>query len=162
MTKRICIAASLAALTIAPAAASANIVVNKSMAGIAIDDTEAEVRADRGAPSSTRYAAPEIGPKLKIVRYRQIEVTYARNGTAAENAVINLSTRGTFHRVKNVAGVGSTEANVKAFVTGVKCERVGTRPICSVGKFLPGRIVTTFFFNSSKRVSSVSLGRVID
>ena len=57
--------------------------------------------------------------------------------------------------------MGSTEAQVKARVRGIRCETIeGTRS-CHTGRFTAGEIITDFLIRNGK-VTRVSIGRVLD
>ena len=58
-------------------------------------------------------------------------------------------------------GVGSTEAQVKARVRGVRCETVAGTRSCHTGRFSAGEIITDFQLRNGK-VRRVAVGRVID
>ena len=73
------------------------------------------------------------------------------------NPLSSISTTRRSERTARGIGVGSTRRQVKLKVRGVRC---GQR-VCTVGKLLPGRIVTSFFLRRGI-VWRVSIARVLD
>jgi len=140
-------------------AAGAAIVPQKSIRGVAIGDTVKKVRDKLGKPSAVAYSTNEIIGKVRSERYGLTTVRYDGTGTSAK--VIQVETRSKAERVSGV-GVGSTYADVKAKVAKVTCSRGGGAATCTIGEFVPGARVTTFYFNSKSRVSEVAIGLVID
>jgi len=147
-------AAVLVALASA-AAASATIVPQRSIAGVRLEMTKAQVRATLGAPRSAVHGSNEFGA-YTIFRYRGLRVTFQGNRRVTDV----FTTRPTEMTARGV-GVGSTESQVKAKVAGIRCRTESGFRHCFVGRFLPGRRVTDFRIRSG-RVSSVHVGYVID
>jgi hypothetical protein len=137
------------------AAASAVIVPQRSIAGVRLGMTKAQLRATLGAPKRATHGTNEFGA-FTVFRYRGLSVTFQGNQTATNL----LTSRPTERTVRDV-GVGSTEAEVRAKVAGVRCRTEGTFRHCFVGRFLPGRRITDFRIRHG-RVSGVDIGFVID
>ena len=149
-------AAALLAPLGAPAAAQALIQVDRGIAGARLGNTRAEVRAALGRPEAIRTGANDFG---RFVQYR------FRGGITVlfqdRREVTLVSTTGRGDRTRRGIGVGSTEAQVKARVRGVRCETIeGTRS-CHTGRFTAGEIITDFLIRGGK-VRRVSVGRVLD
>jgi hypothetical protein len=153
----ICVAvAALAASLVAPAAAQALIQVDRGIAGARLGNTRAEVRAALGRPEAIRTGANDFG---RFVQYR------FRGGITVlfqdRREVTLVSTTGRGDRTRRGIGVGSTEAQVKARVRGVRCETIeGTRS-CHTGRFTAGEIITDFQLRRGI-VRRVAVGRVLD
>ena len=64
-------------------------------------------------------------------------------------------------RTARGVGVGSTEAQVRARVAGVRCRTESGFRHCFVGRFLPGRRVTDFRIRRG-HVTSVQVAFVLD
>jgi hypothetical protein len=79
----------------------------------------------------------------------------------AGSRATGLRTTSRLERTARGVGVGSTEAQVKAGVAGVRCRTESGFRRCFVGRFLPGRLVTDFDIRNG-RVSSVVVGYVLD
>ena len=151
----------LAAVTLlaplgAPAAAQALIQVDRGIAGARLGSTRAEVRAALGRPAAIRTGANDFG---RFVQYRfRGGITVIFQGRREVSAV---STTGRGDRTRRNVGVGSTEAQVKARVRGIRCETIeGTRS-CHTGRFTAGEIITDFQLRGGT-VRRVAVGRVLD
>ena len=137
------------------AAASATIVPQRSIAGVRLEMTKAQVRSTLGAPRSAVHGSNEFGA-FTIYRYRGLRVTFQGNRTVT--AI--LTTRASERTAAGV-GVGSTEGQVRAKVAGVRCGTESGFRHCFVGRFLPGKRVTDFRIKRG-RVTSVDVGFVVD
>ena len=144
------------ALTV-PAPASAALVPQRSLAGIELGMTAKQVRAAKGEPDEVRRFDHPIVGSANEYRYGLTRVTIFK-----QSGVVNISTtskRETFR----ATGVGSTERAMRRVVRGERCATEFGRRTCHVGRFEPGRKVTTW--NNSRKtdkVRRISLGRVID
>jgi hypothetical protein len=148
-------AAALAALAL-PAAAPAQIQLDKGIAGARIGNTVAQVHAALGAPASVHNGSNDFG-RFREERYAGgIVVDYQ-----GARMVSSVTTTGLGDRTAKGVGVGSSEAAVRANVPGVRCETVAGSRSCHTHAFTAGRRVTDFFIKSGK-VTRVSLGVVID
>lgn len=158
MARRLALSAALVAALAVPAAASTGgpIVVGKSIRGVALDMTQKQVRAVLGTPKKTVRRNNEFGPYTEFT-YNGLKVTFQGNAT-----VTGMRTTSRLDRTKDGIGVGSTIAEVKAKVRGVRCESSGGgAPLCSLGRYAPGQLVTAFF-TDGQRVTEVIIGYVID
>ena len=150
------LAAALVAPLGAPAAAQALIQVDRGIAGARLGNSRAEVRAALGAPSSTRSGTNDFGPFLQWSFRGGITV-----GFQGRREVSSVSTTGRGDRTRRNVGVGSTEAQVKARVRGVRCETIVGSRSCHTGRFTIGEVITDFQIRNGK-VTRVSIGRVFD
>jgi hypothetical protein len=147
--------ASVLALTLAASSARAVIVVQRSIGGVKLQMTKAQVRAKLGRPMRVRVLTNEFGT-VKQLSYKRATVTFQSG-----DRVTNVRTTSPLEKTASGVGVGSTKFQVKARVPNVTCKNESGFRHCFVGAFLPGRTVTDFRLRNG-RVSSVSIGFVID
>ena len=140
-----------AALTVA-APADAVIHPGQSIAGVELGMTKAEVRAKLGEPQLIVRDRNEFGP-VTTLRYFRLRVIFQGN-----QSVTAVKTTRKRERTPRGVGVGSTRAQVKARVRGVRCR---TKTLCEAGRLVPGGRVTVFRLFRG-RVTSVLVGFVID
>lgn len=152
--------ATLLPIAVAAPAADAAIVVQRSIAGVRLDMTEAQVRERLGEPSATRTVQAEILGSYRELRYGLTRISVF---DGEDRRVFAITT--TSRRERTAAGIGvrSRERFVRRRVRGVRCATEFGVRACTVGRLEPGRTVTTFRIDrSTGRVTRVSLGRVID
>ena len=147
------VVAGLAAASLALAAPAAAVIhPGSSIAGVKLGMTKGEVRAQLGQPLEVRRQRNEFGP-VTTFRYFRLWVTFQGDRTAT--AVKTTRKR---ERTPRGVGRGSTRAQVKARVRGVRCP---TATLCEAGRLVPGGRVTVFRLFEG-RVTSVLVGFVID
>ncbi|MEZ5101853.1 MAG: hypothetical protein R3C15_19055 [Thermoleophilia bacterium] len=149
-------AAGAATLAVAVPAAQGTIVPQQGMAGVKLGMSQAKVQGVLGQPLRAATGSNDFGPYTQLFYPYRVVVTF--QGNAGATAV---STSGVRERTAKGAGVGSTEARLKAAHPALVCETfVGTRS-CHLGSFLPGKRVTDFLLRKGK-VVRVTVGVVID
>lgn len=145
-------------LLVFAATAGADILVQKSIGGVKLGATEAQVRSDRGAPNRTRTKHDDFSI-VHVWTYDTLEVTFRQGAKVFEASAITTSSKQ--EQTGSGVGVGSDEASVKGGLPRVKCETIARVRSCHVGSLRAGRIVTDFLIKKGK-VSRVTLGRVLD
>jgi hypothetical protein len=153
---RTLVLAAVLALALTASSARAVIVVQRSIGGIKLQMTKAQVRAKLGRPMRVRVLNNEFGTVIEKV-YRRVTVTFQSG-----DRVTNVRTTSPLEQTASGVGVSSTKSQVKVGVHNVTCKNESGFKHCFVGAFLPGRTVTDFRLGSSGRVNSVSIGFVID
>ena len=148
--------AIVAALLVA-APAGARLIPQRGMAGVTLGMSRAQARAVLGTPSRSIHARNEFGAYTEL-RYKARLLRLVFQGNAGLTAI---STSGRRERTRAGVGVGSTEAQVKAGVHGVRCGPLGSRRHCFLGTFSPGKRVTDFWLTNG-RVTRIVVGFVID
>ena len=145
-----------ALLALATASVAAAVVVpQRSIAGVRLGMTKAQVRATLGRPARATHGTNEFGA-FTVYRYRALRVTFQGNRT-----VTAIFTTRAGERTAAGVGVGSTEGQVRAKVTGVRCRTESGFRHCFVGRFLPGKRVTDFRIKRG-HVTSVQVAFVLD
>jgi hypothetical protein len=146
-----CVAVAALVLALPATSAHATIVPQRSIAGIALELTKAQVRAKLGPPPRVRHGRNDFGAWTQFV-YPRVEVTFQSG-----NAVTGLQTTSPKERTARGAHVGSTKAQLVARVRGLKCEPGH----CFLGSFTAGKRMTDFFLRRG-RVTRIVVGFVID
>jgi hypothetical protein len=149
------LAAALAAALGLPAKANHRIVPGRSIGGVTLGMTQNAVEGRLGKPARVRHGMNDFGLWTELV-YPNLRVFFQ-----GDENVTSVSTTSPLVRTAGGAGPGSTEAQVKAGVPQAACKTEGGVRHCLVGKLLPGRRVTDFFFRRG-RVGLVTVGFVID
>lgn len=158
------ILACLGLLAFGAAPAGATIVPGKGMAGVELEDCQETVIEKLGDPDSTVTKMDFAGP-FTLYRYtaKGLRITFRSNGDC--NAVVTIFTSRGQERTAEGIGKGSKRKTLRAKLKGETCRtyRVPHRVrTCYLGSFEPGTIVTDFRIDSKARVSTVSIGLVID
>jgi hypothetical protein len=150
-------AVSLLAVLALVGTASAKLVPQQGMAGVALGMSLPQARAVLGAPSRAIHGTNDFGVYTEL-RYagRALRLVFQGNG-----GLTSISTTGRRERTRTGVGVGSTESQVKHGVPGVRCAGTGTARHCFLGTFSAGKRVTDFRL-AEGRVSRVVVGFVID
>jgi hypothetical protein len=149
--------ATVAAAAVIATPASAVIVPQRSIAGVRLSMKPQQVRLKLGQPDKTRHPRSDIFGRYTSWYYGRTRVDMFRGGN-----VFNVTTTSPSQKTSSGAGVGSTEADVRAGVRHVRCRTEFGHRHCSVGMFSPGRTVTDFQLSPAGVVTRVTLGYVID
>jgi hypothetical protein len=144
------VALALAGLSLA-APAGAVIVPQRSIAGVELLMTRAEVRGVLGEPNEVIHGTNEFGA-FTVFKYRRLRVTFQ-----GRTQVTAVATNRRNEKTARGIGFGSTRDEVRDNVRGVRC----AKRMCVKGRLLPGRRVTVFRLYHG-RVANTLVGFVID
>jgi hypothetical protein len=136
------------------APAPPGIVLAHAVAGVSLGVRRAALTARLGKGTVVRSGKGSFGPFV-VVAYRKpvVSVTFL-NGKAT-----TVSTGSRAYRTPEGIAVGSTNASLRsAYGSRLQC---GNFQICTVGKALPGRAVTTFDLQNA-RVVRIDVSAVLD
>lgn len=111
-------------------------------------------------PDAVTTQAHPIVERTKTVTWGGLRVVY--DGVKSGARVISVSTTSRRDRTTRGAGVGSTEEVVRLRVAGVSCRTEYGYRRCSIGKPRAGNAVTDFAISRKKRVTRITLSRVLD
>jgi len=144
----------------AGSAAAGSLVPQGSIRGLKVGMTYSQVRTKLGKPSTNRLTThPILGP-TRTLTYGQLTVTVdGRAGTSLVSAMMTVSR---YDRTGAGLGVGSTEAQLRAGLKGLRCETDLGYRTCRLGILRPGRLVTDFSISGGGKVKRITLGRVVD
>lgn len=140
--------------------ASGLLVPQASLRGVRVGMSYAQVRAKLGRPGSDRATTHPILGQTRTLTYGQMTVTI--DGRADTSLVTALLTVSRYDRTSSGLGVGSTEAQLRAGLKGLKCETSLGYRTCRLGILRAGRLVTDFSISRAGKVKRISLGRVLD
>lgn len=142
-------------------AADADLVVQRSLAGVELGMTRAQVEQVLGEPSDVERPSSEIFGRYTELRYGLTRVALF-DGT--DGRVFSVTTTSRRQRTAGGVGVGSTETVLRRKVKGVRCTTFSGRVrICTVGRQTPGQTVTDFRIGlKSRKVARIQLGTIID
>lgn len=155
MRRAAVLGAAVAVALFAAGAGSATIVIGHGIAGVRLGMSQPAVRAKLGKPAKIVQAKNEFGPYTEF-RYRGYVVDFQQNLT-----VTSVTTTLAREKTPSGIGVGSTWAQVRRKAAHLSCTGAPLLGDCHVGKLLPGRTVTDFFFKAGK-VTRVLVGIVLD
>lgn len=158
---------AITVFAVAGSAADARIVINRSIAGVRVDDSLHRVHEVLGKPQHVRYTRDEItGGKDRIDVYRGLSVT-----TIAGRVFGITTTRRREHATGGIH-VGITlralKRRLKRQGRHVHCFHAAGRRSCAVARYLDrpnmdpaGQLVTDFEIRHG-HVRRIGLGRVVD
>jgi hypothetical protein len=150
------VVAGAAVLALLPSSALALIQVQRGIAGVPLNATQAQMRTALGAPAGVRHGRNDFSVFTEFRFAGGLTVFFQGN-----MRVTSVSTTGLGDRTARGIGVGSSEAAVKQRVAGVRCTTEAGFRHCQVGQSVPGHRVTDFAIRNG-RVTRVTVGFVID
>ena len=168
LTVAAALAVAAPAQAVAPASApgatvSGLIVPQGSIRGVKVGMPYAQVLARLGRPGSNRLTTHPILGKTRTLAYGLVTVTI--DGRAGTSLVTSVSTTSRSDKTSSGLGVGSTEAQLRAGLKGLRCEKLSGYQTCWVGRLKAGNLVTDFSMSirgKVKRVKRVSLSLFLD
>ena len=161
MRKHLIVGLVLAAsLVVAVPSASARIVINKSIMGIELGMTQAEVMDEAGEPTKESVEEHVILGSQRVFKYGKTRVAFS--GTNKKAQVIQVATKDPDQETGKGVGVGTSKRQIKRKIDKAKCEKFSGFRHCYVGKGSPGTPLTDFILNKDNRVKEIRLNLVID
>jgi hypothetical protein len=165
--RRLTAAGTITAALLAAAAvpASAEIIPQQSIAGVAIGMSEKQVVGVLGEPGNvhSEYGGASGEDFFTTYRYgkRGVKVRFIRR--RGGNKVTSIEVyKGRQELTATGIGLKSRRAKVKAEVPGARCKRYDkTYAVCSVGRGDVGDVQTTFWLNRRDKVKLVTLARIL-
>jgi hypothetical protein len=140
--------------------AFAELVPNRSIAGIELRMTRAEVVDAVGEPDRERVRDAEIFGRQRVMVYGRTKVSFA--GARPRSEAVSIRTRDRGERTSDGVGIGSRKRQVKRSVNGVRCKREFGIHHCYKGRFRAGKRVTDFLLDRDNRVKRITVGIVVD
>ena len=154
------LAVALVAL-LAPSA-EAVLVPQKSIMGVKLGQTRQQVIDRLGEPDKTVKKSHPLGGSYFELRYGRTSFLAWRDVEGALGTVFAMVTKSAKERTEDNVGVGSSEKKLRDRVKGVSCETESRRRFCMIGALRPGKVVTTFWLNSERRIYRIQISYVID
>jgi hypothetical protein len=124
---RLALPMALIALLVAAGPASARIVPFKSIAGVELGTSEADVRKQLGDPPVVRDG-PIVGTRTFVYKRRKLEVRLL------DGRVGSIATRSRGERTRDGIGVGVTLAELRRELRGERCTKVRLHTACEVSR----------------------------
>jgi hypothetical protein len=129
--------------------------------GINLKMTGARVIQEKGPPDAERVVPNEILGRQRLLRYGKTRA--GLSGPRRSDTVIAVTSRDPRQRTRSGVGVGSTEADVKSGVQGIRCRTDAGSRHCFKGSFRPGERVTDFSISlPAHLVTRVTVSFIID
>jgi hypothetical protein len=136
------------------AAPPAQIVLARSIAGVTLGLRRPQLTTRLGKGVVTKSGTGSFGP-YTIVNYPKQHVSV----TLVQGVATTVSTRWKTYRMANGVGVGTPKARLlAAFGKQIAC---GNYEVCTIGKALPGVVVTTFQLQAG-RVFEVDVSNTLN
>jgi hypothetical protein len=151
------LAVLLFAFVLASSASAARyeLVLNRSMAGVQIDDSISRLHEILGPPKTVKQEANEITGSMRVDVYGGLAF-YSYDGS-----VLSMKTTRRSIRTKSGIGVGTAKRRLERQLPNFDCYRRTCWIVAGGGVAAIGKRVTTFRIRDGA-VRSVSIGRVID
>src|SRR5215207_1242624 len=153
---------ALLALALVPAAHAATppkglIRAGKGMAGVTIGQSPSQVKAILGTPAKTTKGTNDFGQYTQLTFPGKLTVVFQGN-----TVLSSVSTTDDGQRTKEGIHVGSSRRRLMQKIPGVRCEDLGNRQSCTLGRFEAGEHVTIFFVKPTGIINRITVATVID
>jgi hypothetical protein len=159
--RKLALAAAVGAALVAVPTATAKIVVQKSIAGVALGVTENEVIARLGQPKKISVMSdPDNSARsARTLKYGDTEVWIAVE-PEAPGVVSLITTRSKREKTANGVRVGISENALRKKVKGLHCSAYNSGRQCLKGSGEPGTVFTAFLLERKKKVTKILIGRL--
>jgi hypothetical protein len=150
------------ALVFVPAAQAATppkglIRAGKGMAGVTLGQSQNQVRAVLGTPATSKKGTNDFGEYAQLTFPGKLTLVFQGN-----TVLSSVSTTDDGQRTKEGIHVGSSMTRLQQKIPGVRCEDIGDRTSCTLGRFQAGEHVTIFFIKPTGIINRISVATVID
>ena len=149
-------------LVIVPAAQAATppkglIRAGKGMAGVTIGQSQTQVKAVLGKPAKTTKGTNDFGQYTQLTFPGKLTLVFQGN-----TVLSSVSTTDDGQRTKEGIHVGSSMNRLQQKIPGVRCDDIGDRTSCTLGRFQAGEHVTIFFVKPNGIINRITVATVID
>jgi hypothetical protein len=165
MPRFLTVVAALVVALVVAAPASAEIIPQQSIAGVAIGMSPQQVVGIVGEPGNvhSEYGGSSGEDYYTTFRYgkRGVKVRFIRRRGVDKVTSIEVY-KGRQELTATGIGIRSRRAKVAAEVAGARCKRYDKwYAVCSVGRGKIGDVQTTFWLNRRDKVKMVTLARIL-
>jgi hypothetical protein len=152
--------AAVVLASVAATSAAATLIPSQGMDGIKLQMTEAQVRAQLGAPATITRSRGALGNPVTRLHYPRLDVDLQR--LSGSLVVTRVLTTHPGEETASGIGVGSSLAAVKR-LSGAHCWWEAAAHYCRIGsRAKPASRLTMFWIDAKQRVTLVSVSLVVN
>jgi hypothetical protein len=156
----VCMGAAVVLASVAATSAAATLIPSQGIDGIKLQMTEAQVRAQLGAPATITQSRGALGNPVTRLHYPRLDVDLQR--LSGSRVVTRVLTTHPGEETASGIGVGSSLAAVKR-LSGSHCWWEAAAHYCRIGsRAKPASRLTMFWIDAKQRVTLVSVSLVVN